>query len=310
MLGADSSQQPEARSILGGENSEIAGPLDQVSSADIAVNVARLTYLPEATSVVNHADSVNATLLAPQADNSIVAKPAVIDTSLPTKYDIQRYVVQAGDTISKIARKHGVSSDSVRWSNGLTGDDVDEGKALYLPPAGFEGIVYKVKADDTPEKLAEKYNTNKDDIVSFNDAEITGLVAGDRIVVPNGTVARAPEVNYTFYIGNAGGGYDPGWCTDYASRVGGAPGGWGNANTWAFYAARTPGWKVSTVPRVGAIAQSNRGWAGHVGIVDAVSEDGTKIKYSDMNGLAGFGRIGHSDWVPAHSAFQNFIFKD
>jgi len=46
-----------------------------------------------------------------------------------------------------------------------------------------------------------------------------------------------------------------------------------------------------------------------VGVVDEVSPDGTMIKYSDMNGLAGWGRVGQSGWVPVFSTFQNFIYR-
>lgn len=100
-------------------------------------------------------------------------------------------------------------------------------------------------------------------------------------------------------------GYDVGWCTYYAAAKSGAPANWGNANTWAYY-ARLSGWNVSSVPAPGAIFQTPRGVWGHVGIVDEVSEDGSMIRYSDMNGLAGFGRVGYSNWVPA-STFPNYI---
>lgn len=290
----------------------VAGPLDQVSSADIAVHIARLTGLPEATSVVNHADSVSAVEAAAPADTSVVAKPQVVSTALPSRKDIRTYTTVAGDTISSVASKFGVSSDSIKWSNNLTSNIIAAGRVLTLPPAGVEGIVYAVQPGDTPDKLAQKYSADKDLLISFNDAEVGGLKPGERILIPNGIVtAVATTVSYNYFaLSGGGGGYDRGWCTDYASRKGGAPGGWGNANTWAFFAARTPGWTVSKTPKPGAIAQTSSGWAGHVGIVDAVSEDGTMIKYSDMNGLAGWGRVGYSDWVPTLSAFQNFIYRN
>jgi surface antigen len=59
-------------------------------------------------------------------------------------------------------------------------------------------------------------------------------------------------------------------------------------------------------PRAGAVAQTDRGGLGHVAIVQEVSADGTQIKYSDMNGLAGWGRVGYSDWVSA-SHFEHYI---
>ncbi len=291
---------------------QLAGPLDQVSSADIAVHVARIANLPEAVSVVNHADSVSATAFTTSADTSVVAKPQVVSGVLPSRKDIHVYTTLAGDTISSIANKFGNTSESLKWSNGLSGDSIAVGRQIVLPPIGVNGIVYNVRSGDTPDSLAKKYSTDKDLLISFNDAEISGLVVGEQILIPNGKIAAvtAATVTYNYFaIPGGGGAYAGGWCTDYASRVGGAPGNWGNANTWSIYAARTPGWVVSKIPQPGAIAYRANGGLGHVGIVDAVSPDGTMIKYSDMNGLAGFGRVGYSEWVPALADYNGFIYR-
>jgi surface antigen len=101
-------------------------------------------------------------------------------------------------------------------------------------------------------------------------------------------------------------GYDYGYCTWYVANRISVPANWGNANTWDNLAPAS-GWTVSHAPRAGGIAQSNRGAFGHVAYVEAVSPDGTMIKYSDMNGIAGFNRVGYSDWVPA-SKFNNYIY--
>lgn len=288
----------------------VIGPLDQVSSADIAVNIARITGLTESVAVANHADSISATEASAPTDASVVSKPQVVASSLPSYRDIQEYTTVAGDTVASLAVKFGVSSESIRWSNSLGSGTLPAGKNLLLPPVGTNGIVYTVVNGDTAESLARRYSTSEDLIISFNDAETLGLTAGRRILIPNGTVTYAPVTRYNYYAYTGGGGsYSKGWCTDYASARGGAPGGWGNANTWAIGASRTPGWVVSKIPRPGAIAHTTHGWAGHVGIVDAVSEDGTMIKYSDMNGIAGWGRVGYSDWVPTYSVYQNFIHR-
>ncbi|HSX23720.1 MAG TPA: LysM peptidoglycan-binding domain-containing protein [Candidatus Saccharimonadales bacterium] len=298
-----------------------AGPLDQVSSADIAVHIARTVGLPEANSVVNHADSVSASETSVPADTSIVAKPQVVSAALPSRQDIHTYTVVAGDTIGSIAAKSGVSSDSIRGSNGLSGDRVAAGRQIVLPPAGTNGIVYTVKAGDTPDTLAQKFNANKDAIVSFNDAEISGLQPGEQVLIPDGVVqavAAAPSYNYySSGVGFAWGGnapiyghngYDYGWCTYYVATKVNVPANWGNANTWDS-GARASGWIISSTPRVGAVAQSDRmSYLGHVAYVEAVSDDGTMIKYSDMNGLAGWGRVGYSDWVST-GTFPNYIYQ-
>jgi surface antigen len=269
-----------------------------------------MTRLPEASAVVNEADSVNAQLAVASTDEKVISKPQVVSTALKSVKDLQSYVTVAGDTVSNLASKFGVSSDTIKWSNDLTSDSLPAGKELWISPVN--GIVYVVKANDTAESLATKYKANKDQIIAFNDAEVSGLPIGKRIVIPDGTIATTRSTaSYTSYAYGftptyGFNGYDPGWCTWYvASRIA-IPTNWGNANTWDNYAALS-GWIVSKTPVPGAIGQTDAGWAGHVAVVEAVSEDGTMIKYSDMNGLAGFNHVGYSDWVSI-SKFQNYIY--
>jgi len=276
-------------------------PLDKVSSADIAVNVARTVGLPETNSVTNHADSINAASTTVSADSTVVAKPQVVASALPSKYDIQTYVVKEGDTVSSIAAKLGVSSDSIRWSNGLSGERVTVGATLVAPPSGSNGLVYTVAAGDTPESLAQKYSTQKDLIIIYNDAELTGLTVGERILIPDGVltaVAVTPAVrtSYTAATNFAWGGsspvysangYDYGWCTWHAAnrrqQAGNPiPSNLGNAISW-YYIARGAGLPVGDAPQAGAVLwHANMGGLGHVAYVEKVNSDGS-ILVSDMN---------------------------
>lgn len=293
-------------------------PLDQVSSADIAANVATMSALPEAISVANQAASVNLELSAVPTTASIVSKPQVVATALKSRKDIKNYVAVAGDNVANIATKFNVTSESIKWSNNLSGNVVTVGQTLLIPPAGVSGIVYTVKAGDTPESLANKYKANKDEIIAYNDAEITGLKPGERIIIANGSITptvtqavRSTSAGFAFgtspiYGNNSA--YAYGYCTWYVAGRVSVPSNWGNANTWDEGAALS-GWTVSSIPRVGAIGQSDRGAEGHVAVVEAVSADGTMIKYADMNGLAGWGREGRTaDFVSA-SKFEHYIYQ-
>lgn len=311
VLGTSKTGQSTIQNSTIGVNNTAVNPLDEISSADIAANVARMTNVTEAISASNQADSTKVLLSISGVDETLVSKPQIINVGLKSIRDLKHYQTVPGDTIPKIAAKFGITSNSIKWSNSLTGDSISSGVWLWIPPVN--GIVYVVRSGDTASSIAAKFSSNKEVIVAFNDAEISGLKVGQRIVVPNGRqaataggggVSAAPGV---LFLGGASGGYDYGWCTYYAAAKGGVPGGWGNANTWHIYAALS-GWTVSTVPKVGAVAQSTAGWAGHVGIVEAVSSDGKMIKYSDMNGLAGFNRVGYSDWVPTIGKFERFIY--
>lgn len=298
------------------ETGAIANPLDTVSSADIAVNIARMSNLQESPKIAEDADSVEVELSMPPPDSSVVSKPQVVATALKSKKDIQKYVSVSGDTVTTIAAKFNVTSDSIRWSNNLVANSVNAGQTLWIPPTGNSGIVYVVKAGDTPDSLAGKYKASKDEIIATNDAELTPLKVGERILIPGG-VQPAPIVSAR--VANAGFGwgsapvygnnlYTFGYCTWYIAEKMSVPNNWGNANTWDERAAQS-GWIVSKIPRVGSVGQSNRGAEGHVAVVEEVSPDGTMIKYSDMNGLAGWGRVGRSpNWV-ASTRFDNYIYQ-
>ena len=310
------SQSATKASVASSSSAEtVANPLDQVSSADIALTVARLGSLPETTAINNQAQSQAAEIALATYNNNVISKPQVVATALKSSADIKDYTVVAGDTISSIATKFGVTSDSIRWSNGLSGEAVAAGRALRIPPVN--GIVYTVNNGDTPDSLAARFRANKDKIIAYNDAEIKGLTPGQRIIIPDAvqvataTAARPAAIRGAFAWGTGpvyGNGYDYGYCTWYvASRIS-VPGNWGNANTWAYYAPAS-GWKVSKRPVAGSIGQTTGPGYGHVAIVNEVSADGTMIKYSDMNGLAGWGRVGTTaDWVPA-SRYHNFIYR-
>ena len=289
----------------------MASPLDQIASANIALTVASVTNLPETTSITNQADSQNAEIAMAATSNNVIAKPQITTTALKSRTDIVNYKVQPGDTVASLSQKFGVTSSSIEWSNNLSGNSLIVGQTLLIPPVN--GIVYIVKSGDTIASLAQKYKANATQIIAYNDAEIKGIWPGEKIIIPNGSIAPSQSSYGYSWSGPTYGfnGYDYGYCTWYVASHISVPDNWGNAGSWAYYAAQS-GWNVGQVPSVGAIAQDNwvPGWGnqGHVAIVDAVSANGSMIKYSDMNGLRGWGQVGQSGWVPA-SSFQNYITK-
>lgn len=84
------------------------------------------------------------------------------------------------------------------------------------------------------------------------------------------------------------------------------PGGLGNANTWA--AALSGTFRVDNTPRAGAVMQTTSGYYGHVAIVDKVNPDGS-IEYSDMNGVAGWGRVGSATISASQAAAYRYIHE-
>ncbi|MDQ3159276.1 MAG: LysM peptidoglycan-binding domain-containing protein [bacterium] len=297
---------------------KITNPLDEVSSADVAVHIANVTNLPESIAVKNNAEARAASINVSSVDNVVAIKPQVIATGLSSRADIIAHVVVKGEDVGDLAEKYGITSDTIKWSNELTGNDLSVGDTIYISPV--DGLLYKVKSNDTIGSIVSTFQSNKEKFIAINDLEAGNLPVGERVIIPDGKKPAAVQTTYSAYRSTSSGfafgstaiygynGYDPGWCTWYAASRVNVPTNWGNANAWD-EGGRASGWIVSSVPVVGAIAQSNVGWAGHVAIVEEVSPDGKMIKYSDMNGLAGWGRVGYSGWVPANSKYENFIYR-
>lgn len=279
--------------------------LDQLSSANIALTVAKMGSMPETTAITNQADSEDFLLeQASTANATMSTKPQVVSSDFKSVADIQSYVVQPGDTISSIAGKFGVTSDSIRWSNNiLSGDKVDLGTKVTIPPVN--GIVYTVASGDTADSIASKYKADKMKLIAFNDAEISGFTVGQKIVIPDGVKVAAPAFTRastaTLNLGSITygyNGYDRGYCTWYVANVRAAagnpiPAGLGNAATWGTR-ARAFGLPTGTTPQVGAAVVTSTRGAGHVAYVEKVNGDGT-IWVSEMNSR---GQVSMTDSTP------------
>ncbi|MBC7581336.1 LysM peptidoglycan-binding domain-containing protein [Aeromicrobium sp.] len=277
----------------------LISPLDQVSSADIAVTVSRLGGMAESTAIKNQSDSDGVQAAAAPITNNVVAKPQVSATTFKSNKDIKSYTAVAGDTVTSIAAKFSVTSDSIKWSNSLTSDTIAAGTKLTVPPMGLTGIVYTVKAGDTVDTIAAKYSADKAQLIAANDAEITGIKVGEQIIIPNGqqpVVKPAPVYSAAANTGSGfawGGsaiygynGYDYGYCTWYVAQRRAAignpvPANLGNASSWG-YIARGAGMPTGSVPKQSAAVVTSTRGEGHVAFVEAVNEDGS-VFLSEMN---------------------------
>ena len=283
-------QAMQHNSVASTDTNAASNPLDQISSADIAVNVAHMTGLPETNAVTNYADSFNVQTAISDSSSTIIAKPQVVSSRVPSRKDIINYVTGTGDTISGLASRFGVTSDSIKNTNGLVGDSLAANQKLLIPPVN--GIVYIVQSKDTVATLSQKYSVSQDAITNINDAEVSGITAGEQIIIPDAVIPVARTVSYVPSFGFAFGltplygsnGYDFGWCTWYAAyrraQLGRpVPSNLGNAATWYILAQRA-GLPTGLTPQVGAVAVNQGG--DHVMIVEQVNTDGS-FWISEMN---------------------------
>ena len=318
---ASSSGNQSARSFGAGDSTEDSKPLDKLASTDVAVHISRMVQMEESTAVTNKADTASAQLAISTSDDQVLSKPQIVSASLKSKKDIKFYTAVAGDTVSSIATKFGISPDTIRFSNGINGEAIPVGKKISISPVN--GITYVVQPGDTPDGLSSKYNVPKAQLIAFNDAEISGTFkVGETIVIPDAIQpADVRTASYTgrsasgggFSFGNGatygGNGYDYGWCTWHAAnrRIQNGkplPTNLGNAISWLPLAKRA-GLATGGTPQAGAVVyHKNLGGLGHVAYVEKVNPDGSAF-VSDMN-YPTWGKVTYRTVHP--SEFGNYAF--
>jgi LysM repeat protein len=132
-----------------------------------------------------------------------VATPLPVDTPTPEPtatpaFATAPYTVQPGDSVSTIAEKFGVTSQTIREMNLLTSDALQVGQVLRVPnttgagtaasvdpvPAGpFE---YVVKPGDTLLSIAIEFGVSANDIIAANTlSNPNNLFVGQTITIPN-----------------------------------------------------------------------------------------------------------------------------
>lgn len=240
---------------------------------------------------------------------------------------VKEYTVSEGETMAAIARAHGITTDQIRWSNGLKTTDLAAGKVLYLPTKS--GIVYTVKTGDTVASIVAKYGGTREEIDIYNGLDGGEPSVGMKILIAGGTLPEkerpeyvAPVRTYTYlgdtserigvsvvgYYRGLGGPYVAGQCTQWAwYKRQDLPSNLGNANKWAAN-ARAAGYRVDRIPSAGAVFQTPSGWYGHVGYVEAVNPDGS-IVVTEMN----YGHISYRvvrSTIPANKVANfNYIHR-
>lgn len=122
---------------------------------------------------------------------SIIVGENVFQTEISEKPrdKILTYTVQKGDTISTVAKKFGISTDTIKWTNDMSSDDLAIGDELKILPVS--GMSHKVTSGDTIYTIAKKYDTEAQKIADFpfNDfanPENFALVEGQMLIVPDG----------------------------------------------------------------------------------------------------------------------------
>lgn len=227
-----------------------------------------------------------------------IANPSYIDTESSAKLEKkwEKYIVQSGDTLSTIAAKFGVSTNSIKWSNSKIKDIdfIKPGMTLYIPTV--TGIIHKVKSGDTVELLAAKYKSNASLIIAYNDLYGEGLKVGESILIPNGR-KEEPKPTTTTRVASAGYSTSRYGSSSYIARTGsfrfptiiGRNGYYNGYHWWAIDIPNSIGTPIYAADS-GRIIEARYGWNGGYGNTILIDHgDGFQTRYAHLSTIKIFG---------------------
>lgn len=281
----------QAVSSLSTANGLVA-TVDPFTSSQVAISVAKSANLAVDTSALLKLSNVaDQSTLA--GDENALAKQEVISIARSVRRSPITHKVEAGDTLDKLAKDYNITTDTIKWANGVNADaDLAVGKEVKILPVS--GVSYTVQTGDTIEMIAAKFKGDVAAVKEFNDLDVKGFEAGTEVIIPDGSPVAAPAVarrattyasssnDNSYYGGRTAGSfantYTRGQCTWYVASRRQVPNNWGNAYTW-YFRAKAAGYATGSVPRAGAI-----GWErnNHVVYVEGVNANGT-VNISEMN---------------------------
>lgn len=98
------------------------------------------------------------------------------------------YTVQKGDSLWKIANKFGITVEELKNLNNLKSNTITVGQNLKIkldeekPVEDY--LIYTVKSGDSLWKIANKYNTTVDTLMSINNLKGTTLTINQQLLIP------------------------------------------------------------------------------------------------------------------------------
>lgn len=151
-----------------------------------SVNVGSEDLTPSPTPVAMNSQPARST------SGDTITRQAVLHTAFPDRprAEVITYTVKEGDNLSTIAYQHGLSPETIVWSNSEAIQDapwlIRPGLQLFILPV--DGVYHTVSAGETVGEIATEYDVDPSALYNqWNDLEVgDSLYEGQLLVVPQG----------------------------------------------------------------------------------------------------------------------------
>ena len=185
-----------AASCGGGENSTPV-TVTPTTAADAFATTVPMATTTQASYSTTTTAAAYATTTAPP---TTTVPPATTTTAAAS--GVRTVTVEAGDSLSKIAKAHGMTVERLAALNAIC--DINQlfvGQVLLLgeeqpeadPDAAPTGVSVTVQAGDSVSKIAKRYDTTVDAILADNDISDPNLIfVGQTLVITTAAEPAAP----------------------------------------------------------------------------------------------------------------------
>jgi cell wall-associated NlpC family hydrolase len=135
--------------------------------------------------------------------------------SLNQEVFAKEYKVRSGDSVAKISKKFGVTTQALKEANGLTGNSIKVKQVLIIPDRGKKKVAkaktkhspkaeyYAVKKGDTLQVIAKKTGYSVNQIKRLNHVNAKSLKVGQKIVLTRRGPVREQAIARTDESGEA-----------------------------------------------------------------------------------------------------------
>lgn len=191
---------------------QVFSPDEEIVITKESIHPQQKTYLDQQAVLTNStpqlADVTDTnstdTGVATTADSSALVVSNILGgtSSFGLSDNIQKYIVQDGDTLSTIAAQFDVTTQTILWSNNLSSTStIRPGQELFILPV--TGIAHTVLPGETLDGIAAKYGGSVDDIVSFNSlVDSSQVTAGVELIIPDGKQPAPPPTVHLASVGS------------------------------------------------------------------------------------------------------------
>lgn len=175
------------------DSTAVASVTDSVLIGDIAPEN---SFSMRATEVVAQVPDVAVATTATDGpiflNDGTLELPAAIDIAVADgRAHVQTHVVARGESIAVIARRYGISTMELIWSNNLqSANNPPAGKRLRVPDT--HGVVVIVSENETLKTIASRYRVTSSVIYTYNNLKTADLVMDMILVIPGGRGAALP----------------------------------------------------------------------------------------------------------------------